>query len=141
MPTQTIPKWKPGTDLPYAVPLGNGSMLAIKLDASWVKLDRSGEPLLLPPALRAIDRLRAVFAAQERLTPGFVASLREALGLTQSEFGQRLGVSKMTVSRWECGRMRPGPAATRTLFKLRSEAQREGVFVGGEATHRARAAG
>ena len=91
--------WKPGTDLPYVLPLGNGSMLAIALRAAWLKPDRSGQPLLLPPAVRAIDRLRALFSTHEKITPGFIMSLREAMGLTQSEFGRKLGVSKMTVSR------------------------------------------
>ncbi len=106
--TSTIANaWKPGMDLPYVISFGPGSMLAIALRAEWLKADRSGQPLLLPPAVRAIDRLRAVFTNQQRLTPGFIISLREAMGLTQTEFGRKLGVSKMTVSRWECGRMRP----------------------------------
>jgi len=106
-------------------------MLAINLEPRWLKADRSGRPLLLPPAVRALDRLRAVFADQEKLTPGFIGSLREAMGMTQGEFGERLGVSKMTVSRWECGRMRPGTAMAREIWKLQEEAQREGVKIDG----------
>lgn len=30
---------------------------------------------------------------------------RKALGLTQSELGERLGVQKNAVSKWECGRV------------------------------------
>ena len=107
MATKLTTTWKPGMDLPYVLPFGEQGMLAITLRAAWLKADRSGQPLLLPPAVRALDRLRAVFAAQETLTPGFIVSLREAVGLTQEQFGRKLGVSKMTVSRWECGRMRP----------------------------------
>ena len=132
MTTATLTTWKPGMDLPYVVPLGRGKMLAIALDAAWVKPDRSGRPLLLPPAVRALDRLRAVFANQDKLTPGFIVSLREGMGLTQSEFGLKLGVSKMTVSRWECGRMHPGLAAARAILKLQGHAQREGVKIDGE---------
>lgn len=138
MATATSSEWKPGTDLPYVVPFGKDGMLAISLSAAWVKPDRNGKPLLLPPAVRALDRLRAVFANQERITPGFVVSLREGMGLTQSEFGHKLGVSKMTVSRWECGKMKPSPAATRAIFKLQSSARREGVRIDGEKrAHRA----
>ena len=82
-----------------------------------------------------MNRLRAVFTAQERLTPGFITSLREAMGLTQSEFGEKVGVSKITVSRWECGRMRPGPAMTRAILKLQATeatARRESVKIDGE---------
>ena len=125
-------KWKPGADLPYVVPLGDGSMLAINLAAAWVKADRSGQPVLLPPAVRALDRLRAVFAAQDRLTPGVIVSLREAMALTQSEFARRLGVSKMTVSRWECGRMRPSREAGEAILRLKAEARRSGVRIDGE---------
>jgi DNA-binding transcriptional regulator YiaG len=124
--------WKPGMDLPYVVSLGSGRWLAISLDAAWVKADRIGKPLLLPPAVRALDRLRAVFAQQAAVTPGFIVSLREVLGLTQSELGRMLHVSKMTVSRWECGRMRPGPAATRAIINLQAQARRSGGQIDGE---------
>src|SRR6185437_14644435 len=104
MTTATLTKWTPGQPLPYVLQLDDGRMLALQLRADWLKPDRSGKPLLLPPAIRALDRLRAVLATQEEVTPGFIVSLREALGLTQNEFAHRLDVSKMTVSRWECGR-------------------------------------
>jgi DNA-binding transcriptional regulator YiaG len=119
-------------DLPYILPLGAGRMLAISLQAQWLKADRSGQPLLLPPAIRVLDRLRAVFAAQQKPTPGFIVSLREALGLTQTQFGQKLGVSKMTVSRWESGRMRPSPPAAGAIMKLQAKAQLQGVTIHGE---------
>lgn len=131
MATAILKTWKPGMDLPYVASIGPGEMLAICLPASWVKADRSGEPLLLPPAVRALDRLRALFTSQ-RITPGMIVSLREAIGLSQEEFGRRLGVSKMTVSRWECGRMRPGHAAVAAVRELQLTAQRQGVRIDGE---------
>jgi len=133
MTMATSPTWKPGMDLPYVVPLGEHGMLAIRLRAAWLKADRSGRPLLLPPAVRALDRLRATFTAPAALTPGFVISLREAMGLTQSQFAGRLGVTKMTVSRWECGKMRPGELASAAIGKLQTQAQREGVKIDGQA--------
>ncbi|HZK80061.1 MAG TPA: helix-turn-helix domain-containing protein [Humisphaera sp.] len=132
MTTATLTPWKPGMDLPYVVSFGEGSMLAIALRAAWLKPDRSGQPLLLPPAVRAIDRLRALFTSQEKITPGFIISLREALRLTQGEFGQKLGVSKMTVSRWECGRMRPSEPAVGAILKLQTYARRKGVKIDGQ---------
>jgi len=132
MATSTLTAWKPGRDLPYVVPFGENEMLAIALPAAWLKPDRSGRPLLLPPAVRALDRLRAVFTSQERITPGFIVSLREALGLTQEQFGRKLGVSKMTISRWECGRMRPSPSMAAAIRDLQRRAQREGVRIDGE---------
>jgi DNA-binding XRE family transcriptional regulator len=133
MTTKTLTAWKPGMDLPYVVPFGEHGMLAISLRAAWLKPDRSGRPLLLPPAVRALDRLRAVFTAQENPTPGFIISLREALGLTQDQFGRKLGVAKMTVSRWECGRMRPSPSMTAAIRALQARVQYEGVKIDGEA--------
>ena len=132
MAVATLTSWRPGMDLPYVVPLGDSGMLAIALRAAWLKPDRSGQPLLLPPAVRAVDRLRAVFTNQEKLTPGFIISLREAMGLTQAEFGQKLGVSKITVSRWECGRMRPGARTANAILKLQAAARRVGVKIDGE---------
>ncbi|MDP9172676.1 MAG: helix-turn-helix domain-containing protein [Planctomycetota bacterium] len=119
-------------DLPYIVSFGENGMLAISLRAAWVKADRLGRPLLLPPAVRALDRLRAVFTAREILTPGFIISLREALGLTQEQFGRKLGVTKMTVSRWECGRMRPGSLMVAAIRRVQGQARRKGVRIDGE---------
>jgi DNA-binding transcriptional regulator YiaG len=124
--------WKPGTDLPFVIRFGKTGMLAILLRAAWVKADRSGEPVLLPPAVRAVDRLRAAFGAAEKITPGFIISLRQAMGLTQEQFARRLGVTKMTVSRWECGRMQPGNSMAAAIRKLQTKARREGVKIDGE---------
>jgi hypothetical protein len=124
--------WKQGMDLPYVAKLSEGSMLAISLPASWVKADRSGEPLLLPPAVRVLDRLRALFSDQEKPTPGFIVSLREAMRMTQEQFACRLGVSKMTVSRWECGRMVPGVSAVAAIRELQAKSRREGVKIDGD---------
>jgi DNA-binding transcriptional regulator YiaG len=132
MATATLTSWRPGLDLPYALSLGDGRMLAIALRAAWLKPDRSGRPLLLPPAVRAVDRLRAVLGTPEKVSPGFIVTLREALGLTQAEFGEKLGVAKMTVSRWECGRMRPSPAAAQAILKLQARARHQGVGIDGE---------
>jgi DNA-binding transcriptional regulator YiaG len=133
MTIATAPTWKPGMDLPYVVPLGEHGMLAIRLRAAWIRADRSGRPLLLPPAVRVLDRLRATFTTPATLTPGFIISLREAMGLTQAQFAGRLGVTKMTVSRWECGKMRPGAVATAAIRKLQLQSQRKGVKIVGHA--------
>lgn len=132
MAIKTLTAWKPGMDLPYVVPLGRRGMLAISLPAEWLKADRSGQPLLLPPAVRVLDRLRATFTAQEKITPGFIVSLREAMGLTQEQFGRKVRVSKMTVSRWECGRMRPSSSAAAAIRDLQARAQHQGVKIDGE---------
>jgi len=134
----TMTTWKPGMDLPYVVPFGENGMLAITLRAAWLKADRSGRPLLLPPALRALDRLRAFFSIPAKMTPGFIISLREALGLTQEQFGRKLGVTKMTVSRWECGRMQPSRSMVAAICAMQARAQRQGVKIEGESVPHAK---
>ena len=37
--------------------------------------------------------------------------LRESVGLTQTELGERLGVKKNAVSKWECGRVEDIPTS------------------------------
>ena len=46
-------------------------------------------------------------------------TLRLANGLTQEELARRLGVSFVTVNRWENGRTHPGSATWEELEKLR----------------------
>lgn len=41
-----------------------------------------------------------------------IKSLRKAMGLTQTELGERVGVQKNAVSKWECGRVTEIPTAT-----------------------------
>jgi transcriptional regulator with XRE-family HTH domain len=36
-----------------------------------------------------------------------IKALREGLGLTQEEFGRRLGVTRQAVSAWESGEVKP----------------------------------
>jgi len=53
------------------------------------------------------------------MTPSEIKSLRTKLGLTQSQFASKLGVSAGTsVSRWECGSRSPSPLALKELRKL-----------------------
>lgn len=40
-----------------------------------------------------------------------IKARRKALGLTQTELGERLGVQKNAVSKWECGRVEDIPAS------------------------------
>lgn len=41
-----------------------------------------------------------------------IKALRKAIGLTQTELGQRVGVQKNAVSKWECGRVEDIPTST-----------------------------
>lgn len=41
-----------------------------------------------------------------------IKALRKAMGLTQTELGERVGVKKNAVSKWECGRVEDIPVST-----------------------------
>ena len=47
-----------------------------------------------------------------------VKELRKKLGLTQEAFAIRLGVSVMTVRRWESGKAKPSRMAQRLLQEI-----------------------
>lgn len=51
----------------------------------------------------------------------FVREFRRVLGLTQAQFGHKVGVSYETVNRWENGRMHPSPLALRQLERVVQE--------------------
>ena len=79
---------------------------------------------------RLLDRVRvAATNLPAAPTRGYIRTLREALGLTQSKLGERIGVDKMTVARWEWGKMTPSPAAVKALESLRRAVGRRGVMI------------
>lgn len=51
-------------------------------------------------------------------TPRLVLRARRLQGLTQEQFGQRLGVEASTVSRWERGKMRPSADIWSQVIKI-----------------------
>ncbi len=116
-------------DHPYTMKLPDGRILFVEVPGRWVIKDRSGETAFLPPAVRLLDRLRALaMSALERPpSPGYITSLREGLGLTQAEFGEQIGVDKMSVSRWERGTVRPSDASLAAMERIRRAAIRRGV--------------
>lgn len=62
----------------------------------------------------------AVARATGLLLPSQIRDIRESLGLTQSEFGDLIGVTFATVSRWETGAMLPSKSAD-TLMRVLAE--------------------
>ena len=54
-----------------------------------------------------------------------VKEIREKLGLTQEKFASRLGISFVTVSRWEKGKSSPSPLAQEKLNRLENQINKE----------------
>jgi DNA-binding transcriptional regulator YiaG len=115
-------------DVPFTAKLPDGRTLFVLVPAKWCELDVTGEVLFTPDAARFIDRVQALAMRTPKApTPGYIRTVREALGMTQVELAERVGVDSMTVSRWERGTVRPSPAAAKALDRLRRRAGRRGV--------------
>ena len=121
---------EPSADVPYSIPLDDGSRLAIAVPAAWTRIDRDGSVLLLPPAIRMIDRLRALFAASHP-TLGSIVSLREALFQTSAEFARSLDVAVERVDAWEHGTAVPSTDELAAISRLAAAAACVGIRVDG----------
>ena len=65
----------------------------------------------------------------EEPTPGYMFAIRDALGLTQAAFGERLGCDEATVQRWEKNEAKPDAATLEALTKLVKAATERGVIL------------
>lgn len=50
--------------------------------------------------------------------PRLIRNLREKTGLTQEKFATKLGVTLLTINRWENGRAMPSPLAMQKVEEL-----------------------
>ena len=125
------PKPLPVTeDHPFTALMPDGRTLFVLVPARWCERDISGEVCFKPHAVRLIDRIQVMaMKMPANPSPGFILTLRDALGLTQSKLAKLVGVDAMTVSRWERGAVRPSPAAVRKIEKLRRDAGRKGLLI------------
>lgn len=55
------------------------------------------------------------------MSPDEIVTLRERLGLSQTELAERVGVVYSTVWRWETGQVEPSPLALRLLRHLEAQ--------------------
>ena len=112
--------------------LPDGRTVYVEVPGRFTVTDRSGELAFTPAGVRFLDRVQVLAMKQPVApSPGYVVTLREALGMTQAEFTESIGVDKMTISRWERGTLRPSDESLKALEKLRQTAVREGVALAG----------
>ncbi len=117
-------------EFPYTMRLPDGRTVYVEVPGRWVSQDRNGAPAFAPDAVAFLDRIRALATRLDQApSPGYITSLRQALGLTQSEFAEEIGVDKLTVSRWERGVLRPGNESLRAIDKFRRKAVQRGVTI------------
>lgn len=74
----------------------------------------------------AIERVLGPAEPSPEDLPNRLRRLRRRLGLTQVEFGRRLGVDQACISDWERGRCEPTPER---MAKLASAFEREGLHL------------
>lgn len=56
-----------------------------------------------------------------------IKAIRKRLGLTQEEIAQKLGVSWVTIARWEAGKSKPSKLAQKAIAFLLKEIPEEGI--------------
>lgn len=62
---------------------------------------------------------------QDPVPANFAARIRKLRGeLTQTKFAERIGVSYVTINRWENGRYSPTPLAWKQILKLERRQRR-----------------
>jgi DNA-binding transcriptional regulator YiaG len=94
--------------------------------------DRSGELAFTREGVRFLDHVRALaLEPSPAPSPAYLAALRESLGLTQAQLGERIGRDKLTISRWECGVLRPSPEALERFYALVRTMKQTGVVLAG----------
>ncbi len=119
-------------DVPYMMKLPDGRSLYVEVPGRYCVRDRSGRVAFTPDGVRFLDRVRALaMPLNTPPRPTFLSNVRQALGMTQAEFGEAVGVEKMTVSRWERGASRPGTQALERLRRMVARAKRRGVLLAG----------
>ena len=110
--------------------LPDGRTLCVEVPGEFVTQDRGGELAFLPKGVRFLDRVKATaMSAWDAASYRYIAVLRNAIDMTQEELAAELGVSSMTVSRWERGKIRPSRGSIAAIERLRKKAARRGVTI------------
>ena len=120
----------PERTIPYTMRLTDGRTVFVELPARMAVADKSGQLAFTPEGVRLLDRVRSLASRVDTPpSPAQIATMRQAAGLTQEQLGRRIGKSRLTVSRWERGAMRPSRKSTNALARLFDRLKRSGVVL------------
>lgn len=118
--------------IPYTMKLADGRLVYVEVPRRMARQDQSGELAFTPSGVRFLDHVRALaLNPSQAPSPAYLASLRQALGLTQAQLGRLVGRNKLTVSRWERGGLRPSPEALEKLYAIARKRKQAGVMLAG----------
>jgi len=118
--------------IPYTMRLHDGRTVYVEVPARMATRDRSGELAFTPEGVRFLDHVRALaMKPMPSPSPAYLAALRESMGLTQAELGERIGRDKLTISRWERGVLHPTRESLEKLYSLTREMKQKGVVLAG----------
>jgi DNA-binding transcriptional regulator YiaG len=90
--------------------VGGGLQVILQNPPAWVCDQCSGVALdgeVIDTAMQAVIVL--LIEIPERFGPDLAKLLRRLLGLTQQELAERMGINRVTVANWECGKNEPSP--------------------------------
>ncbi len=119
-------------DVPYTMKLPDGRTLYVEVPGRFAEQDRSGEVAFTPEGVAFLDRIRALTMPLDTTPrPAFITALREGLGMNQEQFGELVGVNKLTVSRWERGTMTPRDSTLQRIRQAVTKAKRRGITLAG----------
>ena len=116
--------------VPYTLTLPDGNLLFLRLPTRMTGRDRDGSLTFNAEGLQVLDKIQVLaMKTPPKPSPGYLKTVRAALGVTQADFAQRLGYSTISVKKWETGNARPGAAAVKKIQKLVERCGRAGLRV------------
>lgn len=103
---------------PVHIPTADGKAIAetIMVEVTAHRDTDSGEVFFSGETLEHLDKIKARHMGV--LLPKEIKELRLAMGMTQREISELLGIGEKTYTRWETGRERPSQSLNKLLMAM-----------------------